>query len=1235
MNNQFKYKQIAFAILMAFPLFGGATPLVPPGDVRQTSINEAAVKNTTNTAVDNIGITDDAVTISLGTGASASITATGAAASVSISAINGALPTPTVDGVPLDNITQTATNSGAVTNNGLLFIDMNSDIIRLPLSIELNGGSLGVGAPTSISATGAAASVSVSAINDGSYATSGVLTGFDLPAIGMVSHAGGLQNGQIAETTYAAFVGAPIPQITNGGEVINNGVIDGVGVMNIGSSASISAAGAAASYSVSAVSVEFVDNLPVSAINVVAANLGPVVQAAQNTGSINNTGVITFAESAEMANAASVSVSATGAVASVSQSFVNANLVTETGWTLGDILQGANNTGIVTNDGTITGASTYLSQAASAAVSATGAVVAVSFSGVNNTLALPDVESGFSVTQFVSNEGAITNTGSISSLSLLGAGASASVSATGAAASISFNGNNTTLTTQIIGSVAQTAINDGSVSNSGAVTTGPLDQGASASVSATGAVASLAMSANGGTLAGETAAFQNVTQTVTNLGNVTNQASTINTSNLDAGASAAISATGALAAISLSTVNATVTDSVALAGNYSQTVTNGEIVEGDSIGNISNSGSVVVSNLANGASASVSATGAVASLSVSAINSTAKFSTVTGSIDQTVLNKATVTNTGGVTAGTLADGASVAVSAAGAVASISMSATFGTVSSGAALGTVGTDGADIYQNAGNNIDVTNASGTFANGSADTVGVSAGNLEGVGASAAISATGAVTSTSFNFNDTSLTTAPFTLAAITQDANSSGALSNTGVMSVGGLIGSGASASISATGAVASVAYSANAATITDSGVTFGAVITQTSTNNNNIVNAGDLTLGVMSGSGVSASISATGAVASVAYSSNNSRITDSDVSFNGAITQTVTSTGSVTNTGELNVVFLSGQGEISGTGASASISATGAAASVGYSANSLDIWDSKVTFVGVDQTAENIGAITNTGTLTAGDISGRGASASISATGAVASTSYSSNFSDINATETGLSRVTFSGAITQDANSTGAISNTGTLTAGDLSATGAGASISASGAVASVAYSANDSTVTNSNVTFSAPITQTATNNGTVNNTGTLTAGDISGTGASVSISASGAVASTAYSTSGSTVDSTNVTFNGSILQTANNYAAITNNGNLTLGTLSGTGASASISATGAVSSFSVASIADTNLVGSAALGGAFIQSATNTAAVTNTGVINFSGGAVTLGSGASAAVSATGAVTSISFSNVK
>jgi hypothetical protein len=1007
MNNQFQYKPIALAILIALPLMATAE-VDTIGNVSQTAINSGPVSNSnTDNTAPTIGVTDTGM-ISLGSNSSVSVGATGAAASVSISTLNAPLPVPsfvipgvdpdpdvTVEGI--NNIDQAVTNTGSISNNGRLVTDMNTfETVQMPVGIDLNGGSLGVGAATSVSATGAAASVSVSAINDGSYNSDGILNGFNLPTLGNVTQAGGLP-GDVSGTIYAGFINAPIPRISNTGAVTNNGAVDGVGAMDIGSAVSIRANGAIASFSVSAVSVEQIEAEYVAPINVVAANLGSVVQSAQNTGSINNDGLITFAANSEMSTATSASVSATGAAVSVSYALVNANLVTESGWTIGDILQGSNNTGSVTNTGSITGVSTDLGQAASAAVSATGAVAAVSFSGVNNSLTLPNVASGFDVSQFVSNEGAVTNAGTISSLGTLGFGASAAVSATGAAASFSFSGNNATLNATTTGSVAQTAVNDAAVSNSGEITAGALRPGASAAISATGAVASLAFSANYGSIIdvrdGYNPQLTGATQTVTNLGTVSNIANTeeftgVTVGTLDTGASASVTATGAAAVISISRiVNVNDSDSVSRTGNYVQTVTNGAVdaAVDSGIGDVSNSGIVSASYLDVGASVSVSATGAVASMSESAIYSGVKFSTVSGTIDQTVKNYGVISNNGKVTTGNLGAAASASVSATGAVASVSTSAVGGTVLTPAYIGFI--DEA-VNQTVTNTGDVSNTAGVIGG----VTGVYTGELIASGASASISSSGAVASTTFSVIDGTFTTRDSgnglgALGPITQTVTNadSGEVTNVGNMQTGALSGNGASASISATGAVASTSFNMNS--VVSYGSTFFDLKSETQnvTNNGNVTNTGSMTTDVLSGNGASASISASGAVASTAFSTNSSTLTENYARFQGAITQNAENYGDITNTGSLSL------GGLSGKGASASISATGAASSFSVASIADSGVSSIVLGSAFSQTAANGAAVSNNGTINFGSSAvtlANGASAAVSATGAATSISFS-------------------------------------------------------------------------------------------------------------------------------------------------------------------------------------------------------------------------------------------------------
>jgi hypothetical protein len=571
------------------------------------------------------------------------------------------------------------------------------------------------------------------------------------------------------------------------------------------------------------------------------------------------------------------------------------------------------------------------------------------------------------------------------------------VSATGAAASFSFSGNNATLNATTTGSVAQTAVNDAAVSNSGEITAGALRPGASAAISATGAVASLAFSANYGSIIdvrdGYNPQLTGATQTVTNLGTVSNIANTeeftgVTVGTLDTGASASVTATGAAAVISISRiVNVNDSDSVSRTGNYVQTVTNGAVdaAVDSGIGDVSNSGIVSASYLDVGASVSVSATGAVASMSESAIYSGVKFSTVSGTIDQTVKNYGVISNNGKVTTGNLGAAASASVSATGAVASVSTSAVGGTVLTPAYIGFI--DEA-VNQTVTNTGDVSNTAGVIGG----VTGVYTGELIASGASASISSSGAVASTTFSVIDGTFTTRDSgnglgALGPITQTVTNadSGEVTNVGNMQTGALSGNGASASISATGAVASTSFNMNS--VVSYGSTFFDLksVTQNVTNNGNVTNTGSMTTDVLSGNGASASISASGAVASTAFSTNSSTLTENYARFQGAITQNAENYGDITNTGSLSL------GGLSGKGASASISATGAASSFSVASIADSGVSSIVLGSAFSQTAANGAAVSNNGTINFGSSAvtlANGASAAVSATGAATSISFS-------------------------------------------------------------------------------------------------------------------------------------------------------------------------------------------------------------------------------------------------------
>lgn len=335
--------------------------------------------------------------------------------------------------------------------------------------------------------------------------------------------------------------------------------------------------------------------------------------------------------------------------------------------------------------------------------------------------------------------------------------------------------------------------------------------------------------------------------------------------------------------------------------------------------------------------------------------------------------------------------------------------------------------------------------------------------GAGASASISASGAVTSvsvtnnfaTTVNSNDVTIPN----FGAVDQTATNSGVISNYGLITFSAteVMESGASASISASGAVSSLSQSSYSVVNTDPATPAIGNITQISTNTGVVTNEGEITgtsTTVLSGDGASVSISATGAVASISSTFNGATLAGASTYTYGVIDQTATNGSSgepgvspeVNNTSTDVTV-----GALSGNGASASVSASGAVASLGFTLNNTDNLPTSspivATYGTITQEAKNYGDITNTGgSLSVGAITGHGASAAISASGSVASFSIASISSD------NINLGNF-GAITQTSNNYGAVVNTGNMVIAGAFGVGASASISASGAVTSVSFKA--------------------------------------------------------------------------------------------------------------------------------------------------------------------------------------
>lgn len=222
-------------------------------------------------------------------------------------------------------------------------------------------------------------------------------------------------------------------------------------------------------------------------------------------------------------------------------------------------------------------------------------------------------------------------------------------------------------------------------------------------------------------------------------------------------------------------------------------------------------------------------------------------------------------------------------------------------------------------------------------------------------------------------------------IDQSANNSKIIGNIGIISTQSLTGHGASEFVSASGAEAVAGVSSiNAASpsVKTGDITNGA------TNNGAVLNGGLITtwtgngfnFGDIEGRGASVSVGASGSRTATGYTSINGTNYAASIQTRN-ITQNSVNTALVGNLGIIAV------GNVSGNGASVSIGASGATSAVGVTS----INDAKAPAVvtgNITQTATNHGHIGNVGIIVAGNISGTGASAGISASGAAAVASVS-------------------------------------------------------------------------------------------------------------------------------------------------------------------------------------------------------------------------------------------------------
>lgn len=1045
------------------------------------------------------------------------------------------------------------------------------------------------------------------------------------------------------------------PTIGNGGDPIDLGT---------SSSLSISATGAAGSVSVSATN---------TALPSPAYGFGVISQSVYNSGDITN-GIVNGSAldpltialvGGNMGIGSSLSISATGAVGAVSVSSVNDG-------------SGPSSVSLPY----VGGVDQYTPYAGNSSFDAYAE--------------FPGSLSGDGPYPDIVNTGDVKNAGEITGIGTIAEGTSASVSASGAVASNStsvLTAAGTGLTPYVTtaygantGNIGQWSRNTGAIDNAGTIsfTSGALSTGASASVSATGAVASNSASfVNSNYLnpnalndlnmgAVEQGAFNTGLSTVDNTGTID-----LNGAGLGRAASVSVSATGAVASTSISAVSDAGSGSVDVAipniggqvtfpdGTWSyigaaQYSANNSAVT--NAGTIADGGDIGI-----GASAAVSASGAVTAFSIAANNVTLlgeQWDNTSGNIDgvtQKAFNDAAVTNSNGtITAGDVGTAGSASISATGSAASVSVSNVNASTAETSGDYNFAIDFTNwISQDSQNGLNasapVTNSGViSLANGTGGT-----GSL-GRGASVSVSATGAVASVSASaVADGSETAMLPRFSDIDQGWNNGGiyndaTISNTGKIENVGDLGVGASASVSASGAVASISLSGNNVDLLGS---------RTYELRQSVRNYGDVTndatpgtgFGIQAGNlstGASVSASASGAVASTSVSLVNASL--SGLSFNDDIRQDSFNYASAT-TNDATIDLGNGTGGLGSLnrGASVSVSATGAVAS--YSVSAVSDSGQSVTYPdvagGIYQSTRNESAVGNTGAITSVGNLAAGASAAISASGAVSSIGLSAN----NVVANGSDISSDWGYVSQSSTNIGAVSNNvagGQLAVGSLG-NGASASISASGAVSSMSTSLLD-TVDVTGSYYASGVNQYAYNsaavtNGSAGNPNTIDVGALSGTGASASVGASGAVASTSYSSTEGQ-DGNPSAFFGNVYQTASNAddgnANVTNVGAINIGGagLSGVGSSASVSATGAVASFSVASIADSSTLGSTYVG-SITQNANNNvgAAVTNTGTISFTAGAVSptgvsgvsLAAGASASISATGAAASVSYRSVQ
>ena len=391
--------------------------------VTQSVTNQSAI--TVNTQIPTTG--------ALGQGASVSISASGAVGSVSVSGNGGPLvyPNDASGNGGFSAISQTTTNTAAIENG-----------TTYPSTIEIGStepASLGLGASASISTTGAAAAVSVSA--NGAYGPTGNL--------GMGTGENGIQ--QSTSNSGSITGGA------TGDDHANS--IDHLKLVGDGSSASISTSGASSSVSLSLNQTDLTTHDGDADNPAGKVSVGAIDQVSSHDGaSVANYGTVTLGDADNdglQGIGTSASITATGASSSVSlssnQSTWDAdttpafsgsiNQVAVSGGTIADngTITASNTPGTVTNSGKLTIFGGVQVVGGAASVTSTGALTSFSVSSLkDNTNGQNPISVAETPTQNAVNYSTISNNGSVD----LGGGgvtqsASVSVGASGAVMSMS------------------------------------------------------------------------------------------------------------------------------------------------------------------------------------------------------------------------------------------------------------------------------------------------------------------------------------------------------------------------------------------------------------------------------------------------------------------------------------------------------------------------------------------------------------------------------------------------------------------------------------------------------------------------------------------------------------------------------------------------------------------------------------------------------------------------------